>query len=1011
MRQVVRKHIQSLYPQYVTPSLETPIHKDEAYPVVDQFFFGYFNKGQISTWSREDRFSKKVETVQSFDVKLSNSTSDGYIAINRKFEPQSDGRITLQSVIVLENADNGARIYLDNTDGENVFEFVSKNGFFFVKAKEETATNIAVHDGATYFRADFDLDTKMCRAYIDGAFACDFSLSDFFKDFGKITVSTSAGYDDLSMQMRRMYIRRNYAVDENFYAPVYPADWESCPEAKMIRVYNDAYESGTLKLDTTATAKKCHRTLEGKIVFESFFYLPHMEDTLKIKFDNAATVTVKDGTVSAGDISHSFIRHIWQNVRIVADTEKGEADLYICGKIKGKIPFDAKSASFVSFEYQKNSEDGYALIDDVRVYNIFDYPDYCPEPVVPESRGVNAIMSVCSLWHEGGHHGYDYIAPYDECTPLLGYYDEGSIECADWETKYMLEQGISAFQYCWYTPQSNDPTIPIKTPRAFWHQYEGYFYGRYSHMLPFCILWENYGWGQRQMTLEEFRRFVWDYWVEWCFRDPRYYRIDNKAVFHIYRHDLFLNTFGSVEKCKEVIDFMREDIKNYGYDGLIALVNCGNAYSTATVKMLDAMGFDGLCNYGWGKPSFAPDYINHAVGRIINNFEKIGSDMYTVPTVGTGRNIMGWEDTRTPLSTPEQYAGSIKNAIKLCERQKHNPNLIYFSTWNEYGEGHWLAPTGLNGFGYSDAQRSVLCKDTELTHVTPSACQMARIAHLHNDYRTPIRSWLQQLPDVSKLDCEVVFDFDMNIENWDFEDVYSSQDPDGSIVMDGYDIDPKAIFKHELNIPANNIEYIHVRLSTNSFDMLQIFFATDTHPEFFATGYIDFFVPERDVYMDLYIETKHVDWNGIIKNIRIDTGTSPALVKIQKIEFLKTKPIPTNFGFVVDGVALKIPFYYKDIRNGEYYLAANPKNGTFAATNIYHEWDRFEGKLYLKTGTDTEFLFTVGSDTVLINGNSEKLSEPFYLYDQMPVLPLKFIFEKAGIKYEISDNTVFITIR
>ena len=1012
MRAVVQKYIENLYPQYAQESLGTPIHKDEAYPIVDQFFFGYFNKGEISTWTREDRHAKEVSTKQTFDPKLDNSKTNGYIAVSRKFEPQNDGKICLQTVIDLKNAQNGMRFYLSNTDEENVFEVFSKDGFFHVSADGVTKTNIAVHDGYTHFRADFDLDTLCAKLYVEGAYACDFRLCENYKNFGRITVSTSENCPDLQMQMRRMYIRRNYAVDENFYAPVYPADWEACDAAEMIREYNDAYESGTLKLVRNGVAKKCHKELSGKIVFESFFFLPENGDEYKIHFGNAFTVTAKDGKITASDINHDFIRHVWQSVRLVADMDKAEAEVYICGKTKGFVKLNAKSVDNIAFEFNKNSQNGYVLIDDVRVYNIFDYPDYCPEPIVPKKTkdNMNVIMSVCSLWHEGTHHGYDYVAPFDETTPMLGYYDEGNTEVCDWETKYMLEQGISAFQYCWYPPQYN-PNIKIKTPRAFWHQYEGYFYAKYSHMLPFCIMWENAGAGNANWTLEDFKGFIWDYWVEWCFRDPRYYRIDNKAVFHIYRDDLFIKTFGGVDNAKEVLTFMREEIKKLGYDDLIILVNCSRAYHDDDAKHLEDMGFDGLCNYTLGKSSFDPQFINNAVQKYVDTFKRVNSDMFVVPTVGTGWNIIGWEDTRSPLSTPEQYAQSVKYGVEISKNQEKCPNLMYFSTWNEYGEGHWLAPAGVTGFGYSDAMRSVLCEDMELEHTLPSACQSARFCHLHNDYRTPIRSWHLEEPDPSKLDTEVVFSADMSLDSWDFEDVNVSEGENGGFVMDGYGIDPKCIYKADINVKAEDVDYVHLRMSTDNYDVIQFFFSTDTKPEFFATGYMIEVPKIRDEYYDIYIPTKHIDWNGVIKNIRIDPASTPMLAKLEKVEFLKVKPVSYDFGLVVDNVPLTIPFYYKSVENGEYYTAANPRTGIFAATNIFHEWDRFEGKLYLKTPDSTEFLFTVGSNTALVNGKEEKLLQPVSLHDHMPVIPLRFIFDKAGIRYDIKDNTLFVTVR
>ncbi len=68
-------------------------------------------------------------------------------------------------------------------------------------------------------------------------------------------------------------------------------------------------------------------------------------------------------------------------------------------------------------------------------------------------------------WKEGTHFvpwpgetqawGWYKIEPYLNRTPLLGYYDEGSPEVADWEIKWALEHGISYFVYCWYRQRDN----------------------------------------------------------------------------------------------------------------------------------------------------------------------------------------------------------------------------------------------------------------------------------------------------------------------------------------------------------------------------------------------------------------------------------------------------------------------------------------------------------------------------------------------------------------------------
>ena len=40
---------------------------------------------------------------------------------------------------------------------------------------------------------------------------------------------------------------------------------------------------------------------------------------------------------------------------------------------------------------------------------------------------------------------------------MLGWYNEGTPEVADWHIKYMLEHGISGVVYCWYRSNLNEP--------------------------------------------------------------------------------------------------------------------------------------------------------------------------------------------------------------------------------------------------------------------------------------------------------------------------------------------------------------------------------------------------------------------------------------------------------------------------------------------------------------------------------------------------------------------------
>ena len=91
-----------------------------------------------------------------------------------------------------------------------------------------------------------------------------------------------------------------------------------------------------------------------------------------------------------------------------------------------------------------------------------------------------------------------------------------------------------------------------------------------------------------------------------------------------------------------------------------------------------------LCNYTLGKASYEPQFINKAVQKYVDTFKRVDSNMFVVPTVGTGWNIIGWEDTRSPLSTPEQYAQSVKYGVEISKNQEKCPNLMYFAFGNPH---------------------------------------------------------------------------------------------------------------------------------------------------------------------------------------------------------------------------------------------------------------------------------------------------------------------------------------
>ncbi len=980
----------------------------EGYYLIDNYTMTSSARQQtrlISSWNYDNRNEASIIRDGAVLPTINDSSESHYAAINRSIKPQTTGVMTFVTTYTISgNTKNGIRFYFADSDGNSVVEFVSKDDVYSaVSGGMEFKGSVAATGGSHVMKAVMDLDNKKGYLVIDGVKSVDFDIAPF-SDFAKINLSTTVE-DKISVTFSRCHVYMNYAVNEEFFTLNYPHDWEKAENTEIISGNFDSYGTSTLKLNGSTTVTKKFDALSGKFVFESFVLVPQKTDTAYVKIGDV-TVKLSDSVISSGSLTKTFMNHIWQCIHIEGDTNSNKAKLYVNGKIQGEVPMNADSVDSISFTFEKKSEDGYMYVDDVEVYNTFDYPDYCPVPV-PANKGDDntVIMSVCSLWREGTHYGWDYVSPYDECSPLLGYYDEGVPETADWETKFMVEHGVDAFQYCWYSGATNTWDQPLKTPRLAWSQHDGYFYSRYSDMIDFCFMWENAGFNSVKMNLEQFETFLWDYWVEWYFTDPRYLCIDNKPVLHIYRMDYLEKTFGSVEAVKEVIDFMREDIKNYGFDGIIILFQSMD-YSAGNLSKYTQMGGDGIMAYAYGSESSEPEFLFNKHDDGYNTLKSINSDLYLVPTVATGRNIMGWRNERTPLSTVEQHASVLEYFKPYVRKQNIPGNMVYLSTWNEYGEGHWIAPSGLNGFGYADEWRKAYTSAPEVhDDILPTINQKNRICRLYDDTRTHIRSELlleKQIP--TSIIKEWNFNDASDIDGWSNFRYQSVNVEDGVLKCVSTETDPIVRTPENLTLKAEEIVAIKFKIRSDVSSGGSIFFVTDLDNTWHGDKGFRFNIKKSEdghfdeMYVDL---TSNPYWKGNITCLRFDFIEVPGNIEVDDIQLLGPADSTT---VIVDGVDLEYPVYYIEKTADEFYLAGDPDYGIYSAANLYYEWNRWTGKLFLKAANDTEFEFTVGSNKVLINGKEQTLAREFALYDGIPVLPMKLILDNSGVDYTIDGN-------
>ena len=352
-------------------------------------------------------------------------------------------------------------------------------------------------------------------------------------------------------------------------------------------------------------------------------------------------------------------------------------------------------------------------------------------PQIPDGADDYVIgMNVCSLWKNGNHYGWSCISPYTDHELVLGYYDEGNPETADWEIKYTVEHGIDFQAFCVFFGNL-DGVQKLSAD----HLFNGFMNAKYSDMAKYCIIWEATS-GGAPGSMQSWKEHFVPYFIENFFKDERYIVIDNQPVVCVFSPTMLSSRIGSDAKCKEMFDYLEDEVNRiFGYDGVIFLA-CG----TSNDKFAD-MGFDGCYAYSW---STAGSSMQVNKDNMVQSGDQ--GSVYNVPTVSVGFNSIAWHGKRFPVMTYDDYRSTNEwvrdKYLQAYPKEKWQESFVMLSTWNEYGEGTYIMPTAeKSGFGYLDVIREVYTKeksDASLNTI-PTEAQKVRINRLYPQYRHIIR--------------------------------------------------------------------------------------------------------------------------------------------------------------------------------------------------------------------------------------------------------------------------------
>ena len=338
-----------------------------------------------------------------------------------------------------------------------------------------------------------------------------------------------------------------------------------------------------------------------------------------------------------------------------------------------------------------------------------------PRPYIPEPQPVKTDILIgahhCPLWEADKPFMWSQLLKHPERTPALGFYAQENPEVSDWETKWAVEHGVSYFIYCWYRASQGGP-VQTRFSSAI---HDALFKSKFQDKMKFTIMWENQVRGVAGVADEnDLMQNLLPFWIENYFKNPGYVKIDNKPLLFIYRPEFLIDDLGGEENVVKAFGKMRQACKDAGFDGLYLL----GEYRGTDPKQLELMkriSLDYTFAYCWYVPDnpTPQQAIDTQIGYI-NKTRELG----ILPEVVTvSQAWSGWNDEGTIWKIPPpEYKTLLKRAkdiIAAFPANELGSKTMILDNWNEWGEGHYIAPYREYGFGYLDAVREVFSNAPE----------------------------------------------------------------------------------------------------------------------------------------------------------------------------------------------------------------------------------------------------------------------------------------------------------
>jgi hypothetical protein len=239
--------------------------------------------------------------------------------------------------------------------------------------------------------------------------------------------------------------------------------------------------------------------------------------------------------------------------------------------------------------------------------------------------------------------------------------------------------------------------------------HDALFKSRFSDKIRFTIMWENQHKGVAGVADEkDLMTNLLPFWIENYFSKPIYLKVDNKPLLFIYRPEFLIKDLGSIENVNKAFGLMRQSCRDAGFAGLYILGEY-RGVDHKHLNMMKQLGLDYTFAYCWHvQNNPLPEQAITAQMQSIRKTQELG----IIPQIVTvSQGWSGWRDEGSIWKIPpKEYEGLLRQAkdfISCLSAGELGSRMLILDNWNEWGEGHYIAPYREFGFGYLDAVRKV----------------------------------------------------------------------------------------------------------------------------------------------------------------------------------------------------------------------------------------------------------------------------------------------------------------